>query len=270
MTEAQDKLRKGEILREPGAEQDHRRKLAPRTTYWLGGQGHQWSLWHASGMSEREKAPYSSCRCTIKHSLFFFFPDECSLSHFHHFDYNTNKCLIKCNSLSLGCSLRWKHSHIKLKNSNMAAGMTFCWNYVSKSCFSWCSMSVCYILGTKLTLYRAFVWFFFLNKINVWKKSQNKCKPLCWQLCKFLGASFQLISARNICLELILVLLRLSPFRKEFLFPFLSHTYTLLIRASRGTHRSLWLRKKKMACHSSYPSDSTERKFILVSIETKQ
>lgn len=129
--------------------------MVPRTTGCLGGQGHQWSLWQVSGMSEREKPRYSSCRCTIKHSFFFFsFCKEDTLSHFYCFDYNTTKFLIKGNGFSLVCSLKWKHLYTDLKNSNIAA---FCRNYVAKSCFSWCSMSVCYTLGIKLALYRAFV-----------------------------------------------------------------------------------------------------------------
>lgn len=104
------------------------------------------------------------------------FWEEGSLFHFHHFDYNANKCLIKCNSFSLRGSQRWKCLHIKPKNSNR---MIFSWNYVSKSCLPWCSISVRYALGTKLFLCRAlFVCLLFvsLNKINVWKKSQNKCR----------------------------------------------------------------------------------------------
>lgn len=66
---------------------------------------------------------------------------------------------------------------------------------------------------------------------------------LSWERCKFLG--FLVDFRWEHLLGLILVLCRLSLFRKEFLFPFLSHTYALLIRASRGTHRSVWLRKKK-------------------------
>lgn len=149
---------------EPGAQHNHSRKVASRIKCWVGDQGHQCSLWHFSGMSEREKASYTSYRCTIKHSgdfVLFCFHLEGSLSHFHHFDYNINKCLTKCNILSLRQYVRWKHSHIKSENINMGAGMIICWNYIAKSCFSWCSMSMSYIFGANLALYRAFVWFFF-------------------------------------------------------------------------------------------------------------
>lgn len=150
--------------------------------------------------------------------------------------------------------------------------MTF-WNCVSKSCFPRHSISMRYTLGTKLLLYRFLfvcflVCFLFPETRSMYRKEAKINVSLSWERCKFLG--FLVDFRWEHLLGLILVLCRLSLFRKEFLFPFLSHTYALLIRASRGTHRSVWLRKKKMACHSSYPSDSTERKFILVSIETKQ
>lgn len=55
---------------------------------------------------------------------------------------NAHKCLV--NSLSLRGSQRWKHLYLKPKNSNMVARITFSWNCVPKSCFLWCSISMCY------------------------------------------------------------------------------------------------------------------------------
>lgn len=157
----------------------------PRITRWLGGQGHQWSFWDIW----KRKGSIFKCSCAIKHRVFLLFWEEGSLSHFHYFGCNANRCLIKCNSLSLRGSQKWKHLHIKPKNSNMVARMTFSWN-CGQVLFSMVQhISVLYAWHKTISLQSfacLFVVCLFPWTRSTYEKTAKINVSLCWELCNVL------------------------------------------------------------------------------------